>query len=100
MKLSKMAMKSFRVFFFALLLAASPLLQVARCQSEAEADVAEAVDVADLGIVGEDVPDIDGESFGPAPGVETVCVFPKNTAKLVVAGEETELLVGMENVGN
>ncbi|KAK8699066.1 hypothetical protein V6N13_115163 [Hibiscus sabdariffa] len=94
-----MAMKSFRVFFFALLLAASPLLQVARCQSEAESDVAEAVDVGELGIVGEDVPDIDGESFGPAPGVETVCVFPKNSAKLVVAGEETELLVGMENVG-
>ncbi|KAK8582460.1 hypothetical protein V6N13_069237 [Hibiscus sabdariffa] len=45
------------------------------------------------------VPDFDGESFGPAPGVETVCVFPKNSARLVVAGEETELLVGMENVG-
>ncbi|KAK8625152.1 hypothetical protein V6N13_090028 [Hibiscus sabdariffa] len=94
-----MAMRSFRVFFFVLLLAASPLLQVARCQSGAEVDVAEAVDGGDLGIVGQDVPDFDGESFGPAPGVETVCVFPKNSAKLVVAGEETELLVGMENVG-
>ncbi|KAK8987263.1 hypothetical protein V6N11_027019 [Hibiscus sabdariffa] len=69
MKLSKMAMRSFGVFFFVLLLAASPLLQVARCQSGAEVDVADAVDRGDLGIV------------------------------VVVAGEETELLVGMENVG-
>ncbi|WRX15186.1 Translocon-associated protein (TRAP) [Theobroma cacao] len=94
-----MAIKSFRVFFFALLLLASPLLQVARCQSEAEADVAEAVEGGDLGIVGEDVQDFGDGNFDPAPGVETVCVFPKNSAKLVLAGEETELLVGMENVG-
>ncbi|KAE8725591.1 Translocon-associated protein subunit alpha [Hibiscus syriacus] len=98
MKLPKMATKSFRAFFFALLLAASPLLQVARGQSEADV-VTEVVDGGDLGIVGEDVPDTDGERFGPAPGVETVCLFPKNSAKLVAAGAETELLVGMEYVG-
>ncbi|XP_022748096.1 translocon-associated protein subunit alpha-like isoform X2 [Durio zibethinus] len=98
-KLSQMAMINFRVFFLALLLLASPLLQVARCQLESEADVAEAVEGGDLGIVGEDVQDFSDGNFGPAPGVETVCVFPKNSAKLVVAGEETELLVGMENVG-
>ncbi|XP_022763098.1 translocon-associated protein subunit alpha-like [Durio zibethinus] len=94
-----MAMKNFRVFFFVLVLLASPLLQVARCQSEPEADVGDAVEVGDLGIVGEDVQDFGDGNFGPAPGVETVCVFPKNSAKLVLAGEETELLVGMENVG-
>ncbi|KAK8561228.1 hypothetical protein V6N13_149602 [Hibiscus sabdariffa] len=94
-----MAMKIFSVFFFALLLLASPLLQVARCQSEAEADIGEAVEGGDLGIVGDDVQDFGDSNFGPAPGIETVCVFPKNSAKLVLAGEETELLVGMENVG-
>ncbi|XVE48909.1 hypothetical protein DITRI_Ditri01bG0039600 [Diplodiscus trichospermus] len=94
-----MAMKSFRFFFFALLLLASPILQVARCQSEGEADVAEAVEGGDLGIVGEDVQDFGDGNFGPAPGVEIVSVFPKNSAKLVLAGEETQLLVGMENVG-
>ncbi|KAH1122392.1 hypothetical protein J1N35_005552 [Gossypium stocksii] len=87
------------VFFFVLLLAASPLLQVTRCQSEADVDVAEAVEGGELGIVGEDVQDFGDGNFGPAPGVETVCIFPKNSAKLVVAGEETELLFGMENVG-
>ncbi|XVF45475.1 hypothetical protein PTKIN_Ptkin02bG0209400 [Pterospermum kingtungense] len=94
-----MAMKSFEVFFFAILLLASPLLQVARCQSEEDTDVAEAFEGGDLGIVGEDVQDFGDGNFGPAPVVETVCVFPKNKAKMVVAGEETELLVGMENVG-
>ncbi|KAB2045809.1 hypothetical protein ES319_D01G187500v1 [Gossypium barbadense] len=94
-----MAMESFRVFFFVLLLAASPLLQDL-CQSEADVDVAEAVEGGELGIVGEDFQDFGDGNFGPAPGVETVCVFLKTSAKLVVAGEETELLVGMENVAS
>ena len=54
---------------------------VARSQSEPEADVAEAVDGGDLGIVGEDVQDFGDGNFDPAPGIETVCVFPKNSAK-------------------
>ena len=57
---------------------------VARCQSEseAEAEVVEASDeVSDLGIVGEDVQDFGDGSFSPAPGVDTVCVFPKNSAR-------------------
>ncbi|KAK5837235.1 translocon-associated protein subunit alpha-like [Gossypium arboreum] len=94
-----MAMKNFSVFFFALLFLASPFLQVARCQSEAEADVAEAVEGGDLGIVGEDVQDFGDPNYSSAPEVKTVCVFPKNSAKLVLAGEQTELLVGMENIG-
>ncbi|MBA0672347.1 hypothetical protein Goklo_025007, partial [Gossypium klotzschianum] len=71
----------------------------ARCQSEAEADVAEAVEGGDLGIVGEDVQDFGDPNYSSAPEVKTVCVFPKNSAKLVLAGEQTELLVGMENIG-
>ncbi|KAK8530011.1 hypothetical protein V6N12_060772 [Hibiscus sabdariffa] len=97
--LSKMAIRSFRVFFFALLLLASTILQVARCQSEAEADVTETAEGGELGVVGEDVQDFGFGNFDSAPGIETVSLFPKNSAKLVQAGEETELLVGMENVG-
>lgn len=93
-------MKHLRVFFFALLLLASPLLQVATCQSDSDAEVAEtAEEVSDLGIVGEDAQDFGDANFSPATGVETVCVFPKNSARLVTAGEETELLVGMKNDG-
>lgn len=89
-----------------LLLASSCFLQVARCQpdSDSEADaelVAETVEEGgDLGIVGDDVVDFGGGNFSPAPGVETVCIFPKNIAKIVVAGQETELLIGMKNEGD
>ncbi|XP_038995575.1 translocon-associated protein subunit alpha-like [Hibiscus syriacus] len=98
MKLSEMTMKNSWVFFFALLLLASPLPQVARCQSETEADI-EDVEGGNLGIVGEDIQAFSDGKFDPAPGVEIICFFPKSGAKLVPAGEETELLVGMENVG-
>lgn len=43
--------------------------------------------------------DFGDASFSPAPGVDTICVFPKNAARLVSAGEETELLVGVHNEG-
>ncbi|GLT60120.1 hypothetical protein SLA2020_329010 [Shorea laevis] len=89
-------MKDFTIFFVALLLLASPLLQVARCQSESETEVVEG---GDIGLVGEDALDFGDGSFSPAAGVDTVCVFPKNSARLVMAGEETELLVGMKNDG-
>ncbi|TYI49429.1 hypothetical protein E1A91_D12G034600v1 [Gossypium mustelinum] len=90
-----MAIKILRVFFIGLLLLQFPLFQVVRCQSEIEADV----EGSELGIVREDVQDFVGGNFKPAPGVETICLFPKNSAKVVPAGEKTELLVGMENVG-
>ncbi|KAJ7978572.1 Translocon-associated protein subunit alpha [Quillaja saponaria] len=90
----------FRIFFLAFLLLASPLLQVARCQSDSEAESAEtAEEVSDVGIVGEDAQDFGDRSYSPAPGVDTVCVFPKNSARIVPAGEETELLVGVKNDG-
>nr|DAD27895.1 TPA_asm: hypothetical protein HUJ06_029363 [Nelumbo nucifera] len=88
-----------RVFLFALLLLASPFLQVSRCQSDSEVEVAEVAEGDDLGIVGDDVQVYGDGNFNPAPGVDTVCVFPKNTARLVPAGEETELLVGVNNEG-
>ncbi|GMY05525.1 translocon-associated protein subunit alpha-like [Fagus crenata] len=93
-----LAMKNFRVFFLALLLLlASP---VARCQLDSEVEATEAVDeVADLGFVGEDVQDFGDGSYSPAPGVDTISVFPKNSAKSVTAGEETDLLVGVKNDG-
>uniref|UniRef100_M8B6L1 Uncharacterized protein n=1 Tax=Aegilops tauschii TaxID=37682 RepID=M8B6L1_AEGTA len=83
----------------AFLLAASPFAQVARAQSEEDAAMQEVVDGADLGYVGDDTPVSSEEPLSPAPGVETVCVFPKNAGKIVPAGEETELLVGLQNEG-
>ncbi|KAF2322795.1 hypothetical protein GH714_030877 [Hevea brasiliensis] len=73
---------------------------VTRCQSDSEEEVTEAAEeVSDLGIVGEDAQYFGDGSFSPAPGVDTVCVFPKNSARLVPAGEDAELLVGLKNDG-
>lgn len=91
---------SIRVFYIlALLLFSSSLLQVARCEPDPDAEVVEAEDGGDLGIVGEDVQDFGTGTFNPSPDVETVCVFPKNPSKFVAAGEEAELLVGIKNDG-
>lgn len=38
-------------------------------------------EAGDLGIVNDDVQDFGSDSFSPAPGIETVCVFPKNPSK-------------------
>ncbi|KAL9688961.1 hypothetical protein QQ045_033390 [Rhodiola kirilowii] len=91
----------FRLFFLALLLLAAPLLQVVRSESESDPDldIVEPAEGGDIGIVGEDVHDFIEETFSAAPGIETITVFPKNVGKLVTAGEETELLVGLENNG-
>ncbi|KAL3843399.1 hypothetical protein ACJIZ3_000802 [Penstemon smallii] len=90
-----------RVFWIlALLLFSSSFVRVARCEPDPDAEVVESAEEGgDLGIVGEDIQDFGGGSFSPAPGVETVCVFPKNPSKLVLAGEESELLVGIKNEG-
>ncbi|CAG7866641.1 unnamed protein product [Brassica rapa] len=91
-----------RVLFLALLLLASPLLQVARCQVDAEDHSSIVDDVvgehSDSGAE-EDDQDLDNINLTSAPGVETVSVFPKNSAKVVPAGEETELLVAIKNDG-
>ncbi|KAG2259347.1 hypothetical protein Bca52824_078641 [Brassica carinata] len=98
-KASKM---NVRVLFLALLLLASPLLQVARCQVDAEDHSSIVDDVvgehSDSGAE-EDDQDLDNINLTSAPGVETVSVFPKNSAKVVPAGEETELLVALKNDG-
>ncbi|KAF3434649.1 hypothetical protein FNV43_RR21734 [Rhamnella rubrinervis] len=94
-------MKLIRVFFLALLLLASPFLLVARGHSDSDAEVSDSVEESsDLGIVGEDIQDYGDGSFSPAPGVDTVCLFPKNSAKVIAAGEESELLVGVKNDGD
>ncbi|KAL6963747.1 hypothetical protein U1Q18_034752 [Sarracenia purpurea var. burkii] len=88
------------LFILAFLLFSSPVSQVARSQSDSETEVAEAaIEAGDLGIVGEDTQDFEDGNFSPAPGVKTVCVFPKNPSRLVTAGEESELLIGMKNEG-
>ncbi|CAM8968737.1 unnamed protein product [Rhodiola kirilowii] len=88
----------FRVFLLALILLVAPLLQVARCsEPDPDLDIAEPGEGGDIGIVGDDVHDFSEETFSSAPGIETVTVFPKNVGKLVTAGEETELLVGLKN---
>ncbi|KAL9266984.1 Translocon-associated protein subunit alpha-like protein [Drosera capensis] len=95
-----------RVFLLTLLLFASPFFQVARCESEESEsetvhDGADTVgEVGDVGIVNDDAQFYADESFGSAAGVQTVCVFPKTPGKLVPAGEETELLVGIKYDGD
>ncbi|GAA0165209.1 membrane traffic protein [Lithospermum erythrorhizon] len=96
-------MKSCRIFFFiSLLIFSSSFLHVARCERDPDAEVGE--DGGDIGIVGDASQDLgDGaygsDSLSPAPGIETICIFPKNPSKLILAGEESELLVGMKNDG-
>ncbi|KAK7310570.1 hypothetical protein RJT34_08158 [Clitoria ternatea] len=55
--------------------------------------------LSDIDIVGDDVQDFGDETFTSAPGIYTISLFPKNTAKVVTAGEETGLLVGIKNDG-
>ncbi|CAL9060838.1 unnamed protein product [Musa banksii] len=90
-----------RVFslLIALFLFASPIVQVARCQSDGDVAATEVIEGSNLGIVGDDTQVFGDGTLGPAPGIDTVCVFPKNAARLVPAGEETELLVGLHNEG-
>ncbi|PKA56525.1 Translocon-associated protein subunit alpha [Apostasia shenzhenica] len=85
-------------FFLAVFLLAAPILQVTRCQAVSAEEVAE-VEGGELGIVGDDAQDLTDGSLSSAPGVDTVYVFPKNPARLITAGEEAELLVGMHNEG-
>lgn len=89
--------------FTLLLLSSSFLIQVARSQSDPDSDnaelVAETVEEGAVGNVGDEAQDFGVGNYNPAPGVETVCVFPKNIGKLVVAGQETEVLIGLKNEG-
>ncbi|XP_057456714.1 translocon-associated protein subunit alpha [Lotus japonicus] len=93
------SINSFWILSLALLFLASPLLQVAMCQSDSDGAVDATDEASDIGIVGDDAQDYGGETFTSAPGIETISVFPKNSARLVTAGEDTELLVGVKNNG-
>ncbi|KAL9258074.1 Translocon-associated protein subunit alpha-like protein [Drosera capensis] len=75
-----------RVFCIALL-RASPFLQVVRCQSDSEADAAETEEGVgdDVGIVNDDAQFYPDESFASAAGVQTACVYPKNTGKCMTS---------------
>lgn len=88
-------MKTKVFYILAFVLLSFPFLQVARCQTDLEDDS----EGGDLGIVGDDVQEFGDGTLSSAPEVDTICIFPKNPSKLVVAGEETELLVGMKNDG-
>ncbi|CAN6485365.1 unnamed protein product [Victoria cruziana] len=87
------------VFFLSSILFSSAFLQVVRCEAEAGTDGAEVPEESDLGIVGDDIQDVTEAVYGPAPGVETICIFPKNAARIVPAGGKAELLVGLNNGG-
>ncbi|KAF3796394.1 Translocon-associated protein subunit alpha [Nymphaea thermarum] len=83
----------------ALFLFSCAFLQVVRCQEDPETDVNDVVVGDDVGIVGDDIQDVSDIVYGSAPGVDAKCLFPKNSGRLVPAGEETELLVGLNNGG-
>lgn len=56
-------------------------LLVARCQSDEGVDTT-TEEGSDIGVVGEDAQDFDSiGDFSPAPGIDTISVFPKNFAK-------------------
>uniref|UniRef100_A0A0C9RPM0 Translocon-associated protein subunit alpha n=1 Tax=Wollemia nobilis TaxID=56998 RepID=A0A0C9RPM0_9CONI len=80
------------------LLFASPFLQVVNCQ-EVSAGGIDSGEEGELGIVGDGVQDSVDSVLGPASGVDTTCFFPKNSDKLIPAGGETEILVGVNNEG-
>uniref|UniRef100_A0A1J3I0Z1 Translocon-associated protein subunit alpha n=1 Tax=Noccaea caerulescens TaxID=107243 RepID=A0A1J3I0Z1_NOCCA len=87
---------SIRLFFLAFLLLVSPFLQVALSQSDSE-DFG--FEVSDVSEEESDAEEVFGLELSSSPGIETLCVFPKNSAKIIKAGIETELLVGMKNDG-
>ncbi|ESQ50872.1 hypothetical protein EUTSA_v10022826mg [Eutrema salsugineum] len=85
-----------RLLLLAFLLLASPFYQAALCQSNSEDS---GFEVSDSGEEESDAEEVFGLELTSAPGIETLCVFPKNSAKIIKAGHETELLVGMKNDG-
>jgi hypothetical protein len=52
-----------------------------RSESAEDAAAAEVVDGGDLGIVGDETQDSGDSTYGPAPNVNTICIFPKNPGK-------------------
>ncbi|XP_057845245.2 translocon-associated protein subunit alpha [Cryptomeria japonica] len=91
-------MATHRLFMFILIsLLFVGIWQVASSSEAEGTDVTD--DGGELGIVGDGVQDFGDPVLGTAPGVVTVCFFPKSSDKSIPAGEETELLVGVNNDG-
>lgn len=53
---------------------------VALCQSDSEDS---GFEVSDVSEEESDAEEVFGLELSPAPGIETLCVFPKNTAKSI-----------------
>eukprot|EP01018_Ginkgo_biloba_P013463 Gb_35947 [translate_table: standard] len=87
------------LFLVCLLLFASPFLQVVKSEEASTFEGADGAEEGELGIVGDGVQEFVDAVLGPAAGVDTICFFPKNSDKLVPAGGETEILVGVSNEG-
>ncbi|CAM6123942.1 unnamed protein product [Calypogeia fissa] len=102
-----MAMKALLRWLSPLLLLAFVLSLIASAPfSAASDDLAEefeeagAADGGEVGLVGEELDDFfSGDVLGSAPGVDTVFYFPKNPDKLIVAGDKSDILVGVSNFG-
>lgn len=78
--------KAFQTLFFSSRLAFVDFLfdlffAVVGCQSDEYVAASEVIEASDLGIVGDDTQVLGDVALGPAPGVDTVFVFPKNAAK-------------------
>lgn len=54
---------------------------VARCQSDSDDAVDNIEESSDIGIVGDDAQDFGDGTFSSAPGIDTISVFPKNSAR-------------------
>ena len=54
---------------------------VARCQSDSDDVVETTEESSDIGIVGDDAQDFGDGAFSSAPGIDTISVFPKNSAR-------------------
>lgn len=80
-QLIQLHIHAFFLHVFCTELSFPPLCTVARAESEEDAAAAEVVEGADLGIVGDDTQVSSDGPLSPAPGVETVVVFPKNAGK-------------------
>eukprot|EP00252_Welwitschia_mirabilis_P011157 TRINITY_DN2508_c0_g1_i1.p1 TRINITY_DN2508_c0_g1~~TRINITY_DN2508_c0_g1_i1.p1 ORF type:complete len:298 (-),score=53.41 TRINITY_DN2508_c0_g1_i1:308-1096(-) len=87
------------VFLLFSLLLTSPLLQVVKSQDINPSDDVAGEDKDEVGIVGDGIQEFENSVFGPASGVETVYFFLKNSEKVIPAGYETDMLVGLNNQG-
>eukprot|EP00249_Psilotum_nudum_P011041 c22933_g1_i1 orf=509-1333(-) len=82
-------------------------VKISALAQDDEQDVADIVDDitseagdSEVGLVGEGIEDRFDSDHQPAAGVETVVYFPKHPDRIVLAGEPSEILVGIGNYGD